>query len=537
MTRHLHAHALALCVAACASEAPADRPDETIVASGHLAVLHGDGDTPQLRFILQGRDDRTTVIADEEQRRALLGLADQEVQLRGVSGPAGLDLRAIEGADVATRSQALSAALTGSVRFLTLGCRLPDLAAPESLAYYADVMTRDSYPGLSHYFRSVSNNLMNLQGSEAKGWYALPHPSTYYRNSDGALDLGLLAGDCAAAADPEVYFPSFYAINFLFNGIDLGAAGWGGTGFNLARDGVTKSYGVTWIDARDASDPAPIHDPGLFIHEMGHALGLNHASSYYFCAYMNPYDPMSAFNYANWTGYGPFPGHYNTYNKSVLGWVPAGRTVTATPSATTLVDISRTDATSGVMMAKVPYSATAYVTVEARRRGGTGYGGSTSYEVDLLNDGVIITDVAPTSSYWESQLLHEGADCNGWLPGAIFQPGESYVDLARGIRVSNLGETATGYLVSVSPPATLKVSVVGLGKVTRWIADQSATCGSNATCNYSLLQAYPIQLVATNTVRGSTFDHWEGCPAPDGMVCNLSLSAATTVKAAFFREF
>ncbi len=64
-------------------------------------------------------------------------------------------------------------------------------------------------PGLDHYWRELSYGNINIAGSIVLGWYDLPQPLSDYQQ--GYLNNGLnrLFEDCAAAADADVYFPSF----------------------------------------------------------------------------------------------------------------------------------------------------------------------------------------------------------------------------------------------------------------------------------------------------------------------------------------
>ena len=76
------------------------------------------------------------------------------------------------------------------------------------------------------------------------GWVTLPGPRSSYL-VNGSLNFGKALQDCTAAADATVYFPSFLGINLMFNG-DLDGYAWGGSS-TLTRDGVTKTYSVTWL--------------------------------------------------------------------------------------------------------------------------------------------------------------------------------------------------------------------------------------------------------------------------------------------------
>ena len=71
----------------------------------------------------------------------------------------------------------------------------------------------------------------------------------------------------------DVYFPSFVGINLMFND-DLDGFAWGGS-FTLLRDGVTRTYRMTWVP------PWGYENQGPIAHEMGHGFGLPHSSGPY----------------------------------------------------------------------------------------------------------------------------------------------------------------------------------------------------------------------------------------------------------------
>ena len=97
----------------------------------------------------------------------------------------------------------------GSRPWISILCKFADVVyEPKPLSYFEDLFS-NTYPGLDHYWREVSYNAVNLEGSNAVGWYTLPNPRSYYvydTDGDGIddLDWGRAADDCTAVADHDV---------------------------------------------------------------------------------------------------------------------------------------------------------------------------------------------------------------------------------------------------------------------------------------------------------------------------------------------
>jgi hypothetical protein len=134
-------------------------------------------------------------------------------------------------------------AVTGSQPWVTILCRFADSTGvtPHDVGYFNTLMG-SSY--LDRYWREVSYDDINLTGSAVFGWYNLPQPKSHYVDNTGAK-LDLLANDCTAVADADVFFPNFTGINLMFNDTLDGFA-WGGSN-QLNKDGQSKHYGITWI--------------------------------------------------------------------------------------------------------------------------------------------------------------------------------------------------------------------------------------------------------------------------------------------------
>lgn len=418
-------------------------------------------------------------------------------------------------------------AVSGPQRWATALCRFADSiqTTPHPKTWFETLMLGGSYPGMDHYWQELSFNLINLTGSVVVGWYNLPQPRSYYvydRNGDGSVDLdhGRALRDCAAAADAEVYFPDFIGINLAFNE-NLDCCAWGGS-WTLTLDGQTRSYNVTWLP------PWGYENQGVIGHEMGHGFGLPHSSGPYSATYDSRWDVMSSV----WGNcppedpqYGCVGVHTISYHKDFLGWVAAPRRYVAAPSSSDTIEIERLSQPPGTayLMAKIPIggSTTQFYTVETRQRVG--------YDGTLPGTAVVIHRVDTTRGDRVAQVVDPDGNGDPNDAGAMWLPGDTFVDSLNGIAISVITLTATGYLVTISnggstPEFTLTVTKSGNGTVTADLP--GIDCGSD--CQERFPSGTVVTLAATPDA-GWTFAGWGGgADCADGrvaMVRDITCSA------------
>lgn len=347
-----------------------------------------------------------------------------------------------------TRTAAAADAVIGSQPFVTVLCRFSDTpnVTPHPVSWFEGLLG-SAYPGIDHMWRQVSFNNINLTGSVIHGWYNLPLPRSSYIDWFGA-DLEALARDCTAAADADVFFPSFIGVNLIFNA-DLGCCAWGGS-LDLARDGQTKGYSMTWMP------PWGYENQHVLGHEMGHGFGLPHSSGPYDATYDSRWDVMSkggtcsVQDGAQATGRDPVYGcvgvHTIAYHKDFLGWIPAERRFVPTSSGSQTITIERLaepTTTGGYLMAKIPIrgSSTNFYTVEVRRGAG--------YDDHIPSDAVIIHEVDTTREDRLAQVVDQDSNGNPNDDGARWLPGETFTNLVNGITVKVESATAAGFVVTI----------------------------------------------------------------------------------------
>ncbi len=334
----------------------------------------------------------------------------------------------------------------GSKPWISIMCKFSDVASePKDLAFFTG-MYSSAYPGIDHFWREVSFNLVNLNGSSAVGWYTLPFPRDHYLPG-GNLDWGAAASDCTAVADADVNFRNYRdgGINLMFNDV-LDCCAWGGSMY-LELDGIGQEWRMTW------EPPWGYENIGVIAHETGHGFGLPHSSGDYGQVYDNQWDVMSDLWSNESRGgshpiYGTLGQHTIAYHKDMLGWIDSATRMTVNPGAMRVVTLERLGRpqTTNYLEVVIPIkgSTSNFYTVEARQDSA-----ATGYDNWLPGTAVVIHKV---NVYLGEPAHVVDIDGNGNTgdEGAMWRVGEKFVDEANNISVEVLDVTATGFVVRVA---------------------------------------------------------------------------------------
>lgn len=340
--------------------------------------------------------------------------------------------------------------VTGNTRWVNIACRFGDMTdrTPQPLSYFESLLVNEA-PGMDDYWRTTSADLVNIEGSSAYGWYNLPRTKNdYMRMASGNVGNALraLMTDCtnAVRAADGVDFTQFGGINMMLNDT-FGCCAWGGR-MPLTIDGQTLQFRTTWLP------PWAFNSLHVIAHEMGHGWGLPHSSGPYGKVYDSAWDVMSGGN-SNHTdaicrvGSDPL-GCWQVgtigLHLAMLGWIPEAQmqVVQRGQSGTFTIDALTTlaDADNDLLILVQIGRTNTFYTIEARN--------FIDYDRNLPGEAVILHQVVPGRA---SPAHVVDADNNGNPndSGAMWLPGEAFVDSRANIRIEVLSSSGSTFTVRV----------------------------------------------------------------------------------------
>ena len=446
---------------------------ETNTLTGWFSVLYGDsqkGGTQNVYILTTDTGQKFHLAIDEElatKAGGVVSLDRKQVALSGrVQMTETFDKKQVIQVDNLSlldhtaQFSNLTTEVTGSQPFVSIMCKFKDVAdTPNNLAYFKN-MYGSTQPGLDHYWREVSYDYINLLGSDAYGWYTLPRNRADYLPG-GNLDWDLAAEDCTGVADIDINFTDFIGINLMFND-HLDGFAWGG-GWYGTLDGETKFWNMTW------EPPWGYQNVTVMSHEMGHAFGLPHSSGQYGQTYDNQWDVMSdtwsnCFNATDPT-YGCLGQHTISYHKDKLGWISGDKKfVYSTGTQTIILNKLALPDSTGYRMAKVPLPDSTFYTVELRKKDG--------YDVKLPGEAVIIHHVNTARSR-PAQVIDVDNNKNTGDGGAMWLPGETFVDKVNNIAISVLSETVEGFQISITSFTPTSKTLRSQGWRDGWVREKT----------------------------------------------------------------
>jgi hypothetical protein len=337
--------------------------------------------------------------------------------------------------------------IEGSTPWVFLLCKFSDIATEPKAVSYFQGMYGNAVDTLQTYWREVSYDKINLDGSIVSTWVTLPGTRASYIPDGEGANLDLLFDDCTAAADAQVNFaaPGLVGINMMFND-NLDCCAWGGGRWAML-DGVSRGWSTTW------NPPWAYEATAGLGHEMGHGYGLPHANNYDLDGdpYDNPWDVMSSawWNATDSATYGTLPKHINIYHRDKLGWIDAERRVDILADGVTTVtlDYAGLDPSSNIQMVTIHPGASAgnyWFTLETRMPSGT-------FDGELAGKAVIIheVDITRSEDAWVIDAANPPAGVAN-TPGVMFTVGESWRPPSGWFEVEVLSEGAESFEVRIT---------------------------------------------------------------------------------------
>ena len=378
--------------------------------------------------------------------------------------------------------------LLGSVPWVSVLCKFADIPAePQPLSYFQN-MFANQYPLLDHYWRAVSYGHMNLAGSTAVGWYTLPQPRAYYVYYDelnGRLitDMNRLWADCTAAADADVYYPDYYGINLMFNG-DL-------AGNPIPSRGPRNLDGVEQVWAANWTPPNAWSNLSVMAYLMGWNFGLLPSRSANNA--VNVWDVVDGYWFNSAANSDPLYGcvgqHTIAGYKELLGWLAPSQVYTVAPGETATITVERLalPTNDNPLLVKVPIQGSdqIYYTVEVRRQVG--------YDSKLPGEAVIIH----LFNNDRAQIIDIDGNDNTGDAGAMWLPGETFLDAAAGVTITVEAAIGAGFRVTAQTAEL-----------------QPFACGAQSQIPTGECQALVALYEATNGPHWNNHAGWLEVPSP-----------------------
>jgi hypothetical protein len=376
------------------------------------------------------------------------------------------------------------AALTGTQRLLVMLVNFTDVSLQSSPAEVRSLLFGDPAASVDAYYREASFGAISLTGDVA-GPFTIGFASAssdFYGWAFAADALAAQAGIDVGAYDHKVYvLPP--------NGTTYGGVG---TMFGYPSQ--------AWIFAERA--------PVVFAHELGHNLGMHHASS------APPVTP-GVFEYGDTSdvmGTTPRLTHLNAPHKLGLGWIDPANVRVVTSSGTYLValeEVQRPD-------------------TQVLEIGRPGDGGDPYYVSFRRPVGFDAWANPPATTWSNATSIHnwDGVSSDHTYLRQVLGDGQTFTDLANGITITQLSHDDTFATVEVQLGPLVPVPSVTLTAPT-------VAAKPGASIAYTVTIASPTSATAASlSLTASVPASWSAKFAPDALSLAPGMTATSTLTVA-----
>ncbi|SFY28049.1 M6 family metalloprotease domain-containing protein [Streptomyces atratus] len=345
---------------------------------------------------------------------------------------------------------------TGKVRALTLMIDFPDApGAGSAMDRYAEF-----FPQTTDWFRTASyGRLTYVPETPLKSWLRMPLPFSEYgmdRGSPYEPGYRHLVEDIVSTADPKVDFAAYDLVNILVtpnagpSALDtVLSVTFSGNDDAPRADGVPLSN-TSFIYSRQDDGSGSFKQTGFRVlpHENGHVFGLPDLYTMEGGGSVGHWDIMSE----DWGADNDLLG----WHKWKLRWLDNSQISCATRSGTSDHVLGPLAIRGGTKLAFIPLNSKSGYAVEVRTKAGNDQAVckpgvliyKVSSDVDTGQGPMSVTDSTKGSTGC-TRLPNVHAE----LSDATFQPGETFTDRARGIRISVVDKDKKGnYRIRVTRP-------------------------------------------------------------------------------------
>ena len=345
---------------------------------------------------------------------------------------------------------------TGKVRALNLMIDFPDApGAGSAMDRYAEF-----FPQTTDWFRTASyGRLTYVPETPLKSWLRMPLPFSEYgmdRGSPYEPGYRHLVEDIVSTADPKVDFAAYDLVNILVtpnagpSALDtVLSVTFSGNDDAPRADGVPLSN-TSFIYSRQDDGSGSFKQTGFRVlpHENGHVFGLPDLYTMEGGGSVGHWDIMSE----DWGADNDLLG----WHKWKLRWLDNSQISCATRSGTSDHVLGPLAIRGGTKLAFIPLNSKSGYAVEVRTKAGNDQAVckpgvliyKVSSDVDTGQGPVSVTDSTKGSTGC-TRLPNVHAE----LSDATFQPGETFTDRARGIRISVVDKDKKGnYRIRVTRP-------------------------------------------------------------------------------------